>query len=250
MNAETYYTDPRLSATEIKAFALGGEIGYLHARDEKDTPAMKLGRALHCAVLQPENFFKLYAEQKFDGRTKEGKAEKANAEEQGITLISSDDWKSCETAMKLHPHLQLFDTEHEYYTDTLKCKIDAYDPSSRRLVEFKSINEIFNAEKDFWARAYDLQLGHYNRVMEENGIEVNEAIVYFFSPSQGLATTLEIPGDKLAEFKSRAAMFADAILARPNLRDRTENAEKAIIPAAVVGDRPVWVADREDIFLL
>lgn len=250
MNETAYYSDPRLSATEIKAFALGGESGFIHARDEKDSPAMKLGRAIHCAVLQPDEFQKGYAVQKFDGRTKEGKAEKADAEAKGISLLAESDFYACTYAHELIA-MNGLETESEFYTSDCKCKVDALDRESGLLVEFKTISDIFAAEKDFWARAYDLQLGHYANVLSQNGVAIKAVKVIFFAPSQGLTTTLEIDEPRLAEFRSRAAAFAGTILGRKSLfKDRTADFEKARIPSPVLGERPQWVADREDVFLL
>ena len=244
---ETYYADARLSATEIKAFALGGPFALRHARDEKDSPALKLGRAIHAAVLTPEDFHAHYAAQQFDGRTKEGKAEKANAEEQGITLLSQEDFNACVRAEDLLPALQLLETEKEYYTDSLKCKIDGYDRKMARLVEFKTISDIFSAEKDFWARAYDLQLGHYANVLAANGVPVDSCEIVFFSPSQNMSTFIEIAPEQLAEFQERATLFANKALA---VKSQDEKMDMAVLPSAGLGPRPDWVANKEDVFLL
>ena len=42
-----------------------------------DTAALALGRALHCAILEPERFAREYRQKTANGNTKEGKAEAA-----------------------------------------------------------------------------------------------------------------------------------------------------------------------------
>lgn len=68
----------------------------------EETPAMALGTAIHSAVLEPEKFAADYLLMpKLDRRTKDGKAAyedfTAQAEENGQTLISPDDYRACTT---------------------------------------------------------------------------------------------------------------------------------------------------------
>lgn len=56
----------------------------------KQTPALQLGSAVHCAVLEPEEFGKRYALAEFDRRTKEGKAAYQEMLDNGQEGLSAD----------------------------------------------------------------------------------------------------------------------------------------------------------------
>jgi exodeoxyribonuclease VIII len=58
------------------------------------TRAMILGTAVHVALLESERFGETYAPLEFDGRTKEGKAERAANAERGAIGLSSDDYRA------------------------------------------------------------------------------------------------------------------------------------------------------------
>ena len=73
----------------------------LHVRYEMDHPreataAMELGRAVHCAVLEPERFALEFRAVFADGRTKEGKDERAEVEASGATVLNAHDWLKCQ----------------------------------------------------------------------------------------------------------------------------------------------------------
>ena len=59
-----------------------------------DTAALALGRALHCAILEPERFAREYRQKTANGNTKEGKAEAAEAAESGVELLTRADWET------------------------------------------------------------------------------------------------------------------------------------------------------------
>lgn len=51
-----------------------------------------LGTALHAAILEPKVFTDTFRVQTHDGRTREGKAERADAEARGLILLNSDEY--------------------------------------------------------------------------------------------------------------------------------------------------------------
>ena len=57
---------------------------------KKSSPALLLGSAVHCAVLEPEEFGKRYALADYDRRTKEGKAKHQEMLDQGIEGLPFD----------------------------------------------------------------------------------------------------------------------------------------------------------------
>jgi hypothetical protein len=72
---------------------------YVHNRDNpmEDKPHFRLGSAIHCAILEPLRFKDEYVvSQVFDGRTKEGKAAKAEFEaaHQGKFIITDADMEA------------------------------------------------------------------------------------------------------------------------------------------------------------
>jgi exodeoxyribonuclease VIII len=69
------------------------------------TPAMKFGTMFHCRVLQSSEYVRSYHVLSADPRTKDGKAEKAKAEEDGLTVISMPDFeKASRMLQNLHAH--------------------------------------------------------------------------------------------------------------------------------------------------
>lgn len=76
-----------------------------------ETPAMKLGTAIHAAVLEPDVFRDGYlAAPKIDRRTSAGKAAfadlQAKADERGAILLDADDYAACQTIaaqVRTHP---------------------------------------------------------------------------------------------------------------------------------------------------
>jgi len=59
----------------------------------EQTPAMKLGSATGCAILEPELFLQQYWRRTVNGSTKEGKAEKARHEDK--VLLPPAEWAKC-----------------------------------------------------------------------------------------------------------------------------------------------------------
>jgi exodeoxyribonuclease VIII len=65
-------------------------------RPDPSTPSMILGSAIHCAVLEPERFKKVYALQPpGDGRTKAVKEAREELAAAGFIPLKEEDWEAC-----------------------------------------------------------------------------------------------------------------------------------------------------------
>jgi hypothetical protein len=103
MSNADYHAAEGISASGLKLIGrspLHYWAAYLDPNREprEETPALKLGTAIHTAVLEPLRFADEYVvSPKFDRRTKDGKAaaEAFEIENAGKTVISGDDWKTC-----------------------------------------------------------------------------------------------------------------------------------------------------------
>lgn len=174
------------------------EIDGLIPRSE--TPSMRIGSALHCAVLEPENFTKRYAKlpEGIDRRTKAGKAayEQWEAENAGKTILNCNEWATVEAmvnALMAHPKASalLFKTKgeneltvlfrHPLY-DNVECKskIDRFIPAHGLIIDLKtcscaSPSAITSAVKDY---RYDVQGAFYKDAV---GIANNATNTYDLS---------------------------------------------------------------------
>ena len=137
-----YLKAPRISQSALKHF----EKSPAHYKasltiEDKDTKDKRIGRAVHCAVLEPNEFNNRYAvyPEKLDKRTKEGKALFAEFEESAIgkEILSLEEYETAincaksvtdhETVKSLmskgHPEVSIF-TELEGVP--VKCRLDWY----------------------------------------------------------------------------------------------------------------------------
>lgn len=142
-----------------------------------DTQAYKLGRAIHCAVLTPDQFDADYIKAPaVDRRTKEGKAayEAFLTESQGKEVLSPDDFdlalSVADAVIRNQDAVDLLTdciTEQPvFYTDDqtgieCKCRIDAWKPGI--MIDLKTATD---ASTDVFTRealryGYDVQASHY-----------------------------------------------------------------------------------------
>ena len=90
---EEYHKGPGLSSSDLKLLARS-PVHYKTAKaiPPKETDAMRLGTAAHCAVLEPDRFEKEYTvvPEGVDRRTKAGKQRWADLEATGKVVLPSD----------------------------------------------------------------------------------------------------------------------------------------------------------------
>jgi exodeoxyribonuclease VIII len=156
---------------------------YILGNSGETTKAMQIGDALHCLVLEPAIFTSRFAvSPKFDGRTKDGKAGKAQfaSEHAGKSVINEEEFALIDAmanAVHSHPAAayllglggiceeSFFWREEFTGSDVLcKCRPDLRIPSKRILVDLKSTSK--GAGTDAFARTmlnmtYHIQSGHY-----------------------------------------------------------------------------------------
>jgi hypothetical protein len=60
----------------------------------KETPSLRMGRALHAATLEPLSFEQQFKQFQHNGNTKSGKEERAELREQGVTGLNETEWAS------------------------------------------------------------------------------------------------------------------------------------------------------------
>lgn len=137
-----------------------------------DSPAMALGRAVHCAVLEPAAFGDRYVVRPagLDGRTKEGKAWAADARERGLEVLSADDGATvtaCSSAVHDHDAARgllegcLYEQGLTWALDGIACKgrLDALDRGS--VVDLKTCRDMGSFARDFARMSYHGQLAWY-----------------------------------------------------------------------------------------
>lgn len=84
---EQYHKSSAISASGLKQIFLSS-VWHYRRKEYKESDAMRLGSAIHTVLLEPENFERQYITQpKFDGRTAEGKAQKAEFEKNAKNKI-------------------------------------------------------------------------------------------------------------------------------------------------------------------
>jgi hypothetical protein len=151
---------------------------------EKKTPALILGSAVHCAVLEPSEFGKRYAVAPIaDKRTKEGKEIHANFEAsvEGMQIISKDDSIVCERIMEaVQSHSEaslllskLSAIEKVLEWDDCKAKPDGICESLHLIVDLKTTEDAspiafgrsalkyrYDVQAAFYCDGYEAVYGH------------------------------------------------------------------------------------------
>ena len=62
MEDEAYFADPAISNSDLKLFRRSpAHFKYLKEHPKDETPAMRAGKSLHCAILEPDEFMKRHA---------------------------------------------------------------------------------------------------------------------------------------------------------------------------------------------
>lgn len=199
---------------------------WLASAEQRDTPGLLFGRALHALVLEPELFAREWAQQPDFGdlRTKLGKERRDDwlSMHRGMTVVSADDWQRLQAmrdAVMAHPIAgKLFtggvaestaiwtDPEHGLLC---KARMDYYVASRGLVIDLKSTED---ASESAFARSvatyrYHVQHAHYASAFQSLGHE--------------LRAFLFVAVEKAAPFAANVmCLDADAEARGMELRDR------------------------------
>lgn len=228
LSDEEYFNNAALNFTTIKELLKSPKHFWDAMQNPKEkTKAMELGSTIHCAILEPDKFAADYvAEPGLDKRTKaykewaeanEGKVFYNHNELLDIMDAVCQAEQYCE-ALQLIKENKTINEEAFFYgwkDLDLKCKVDAYCPEKKMLIDIKTTTEVqpdkFN--KIIFERAYHLQMAHYVQCLEANDKPVDEVrIVAIGTASPSDVVEFVIPNEvleraerELLELYSRAS---------------------------------------------
>ena len=205
-----YHAGPGLGSSHLREL-LKSPLHYKTSVNlpNKETPAMKLGTAPHCAILEPERFDIEYVEAPVvDRRTKDGKALWGELEQSGKIILTSDEYtKVVEMASSVRKHelasklitggaseqsvyweqsVSLLNVETEIFC---KSRPDYVKPMKKGyvIVDIKTTQDAHISEfqrKAYYKYCYHLQAAHYIRGFESVTGEKVIAFIYIAIESE------------------------------------------------------------------
>ena len=188
MTNEDYHADTSaISASGLKLFARSPAHYYAAYLDpnrieRSPTPAMRVGTATHCAILEPERFSAEYIAlpEGLDRRTKEGKQAYADLLSTGAELLTSDDMSlvvNMACAFRDNATSRaLFDRKHVVEQSIFakvngvacKCRPDFMTADGLMVMDVKTTSDASPESfgKSAWSLGYHIQAAFYRRVIQ------------------------------------------------------------------------------------
>jgi len=190
---DDYFAHPGINCSGLKQI-LRSPMHYKASLEQpfKETNAMQIGSAVHCAILEPNRFYFDYtiAPAGLDKRTKEGKSQWADLVASGKIILSSDEAASISDmaeAVKAHPTasrlLAQGSAEVSVFTEIdgipAKARIDWLIPGSA-IVDLKTTDD---ASPEGFARSvakygYDMQAAWYLDCAEQAELGVGDNFIF------------------------------------------------------------------------
>lgn len=194
MTEAEYAALPGLRASYVKTLdaSTPAHLAARMAAPDADTDALRIGRALHCRILRPDDYAaEFIVSPKFDRRTKDGKAEaEAFAAAAGVrTVVTQDEQSQIDMmadAVRAHPSAsalleiaELRETVAVGQIDGVRCKARIDAIGNGVLIDLKSC---VSAAPRAFARAvceygYDLQMAFYAELARQaDGYDAPESV--------------------------------------------------------------------------
>lgn len=258
MNETEYNEIDAIRATQIKAFATGGELAlYADSYGKReDTPSMAFGRLCHELALLGHTETFVVNDRYPDFRTKEAREWKAEMASKGISIVSADDVARAGCVAKRYAEvcenfdLRVGNVENEVVLvhEGKKAQIDelrTYEGGSL-VIDFKTTSDVNAAARTFWNLRYDLQAGHYtgvvNAVRPENKVSAF-AFVFVETTFPFRAAVIQMRGNELVAATELADQYYAKVSAVLNRNgDHAEQYNPIVLDEDA--HRPLWVVDR------
>jgi hypothetical protein len=235
---EDYHSGPGISQSALSVLArspLHYWSQYVDPDREKREPsaAMKLGSAIHMAVLEPDLFVEAYAvAPKVDRRTKEGKAvwDQFVLEAGHREVISVDDFNTCEeiaAQVRAHPTAKRVFVdgvaeESAYWIDKetgLLCRARPDWMKGSMIVDLKSTDDASHAgfQRSAWNYRYWMQAAWYmDGVEQATGIRPDAFIFAAFEKTAPFACAFYFADEPMLdmgrrEYRKLLRLLADCI---------------------------------------
>lgn len=258
MDIADYHAHPALGSTRLRELLKSPALYKENVR--KDTPALALGSLVHTLVLEPETFPERYVVvPKIDGRTKEGKAQKAALEADPRIAVDGDTMaqaSSCATSIMGHvvyrqirdaqtEHTVMWDETVEWadsdgvtHTSTVKCKA-RFDVVGPWLVDLKTCRDASPSgfSRSIGTYGYHIQAAHYLAGARASGMEPRGFLFACVETSAPYLAAGYLLGDPSLQQGDEERKDALAIYARCVHEDRWPGYNDDRID---VIDLPVW----------
>lgn len=186
--------------------------------EEDPSPALVMGRVVHCLVLEPQKFNDQFCVKPLgtDRRTKEGKAayekwvaanigkDEINHEVEGQARAMADRLRSHTKFAKM---LKEGEAEVSYYAKVdgaiIRARPDLYVPKKALMVDVKTttvnLGDDYALGRQIGDYHYDFQAAYYKDVLVELGFKVDNYILAFVSKDPPFATRLVRIGERTLE---------------------------------------------------
>lgn len=229
--------------------------------DSYQTSAMRLGNALHCALLEPHEFAKRFGRlPEGDGRTRVVKEARAEFEIEGRTALSPSEWdRVLDTSAACYDHeiagsmmRLIHDTELSAVADLtasddstvrVKVRADAWCPAARTVVDVKTTRDLSDRGlQSTMARfGYHRQAWMYLETLTQAGLEADRFMFLWVNSTPGASPDQMIRTTTLPE----AAMLLGAAQTRDALAVYNQCVSTGHWPgrpqATTEIDLPYWV---------
>lgn len=194
---DAYHALSHCSASVLKRLSVSTPLHVRAQLDSRsDTPALRLGRAVHCSVLEPSEFWNRYAvAPRCDRRTKAGKstyAEFADDLGEGVTVLTHDEGEQVlamtEAVSRHRAAAQGLDAAShreitvlgEMYGVACKARLDAMTPEGQWIFDLKTTRALASRqemEREMHRHGYALQLAFYRAMARVAGAPVEACFV-------------------------------------------------------------------------
>lgn len=184
------------SASQLKTLENSTALHLSHRLSTPmDTPAMRVGRALHCGILEPDHLSKRFAvAPKIDRRTKAGKADWLKFEESAgnatvLTQPEGDQVSAMMDAIYKHKFaVDLLDSCSIREATILaalfgapcKSRVDAMSPCGKVICDLKTTGTLASRkemESVMWRYGYGLQMCMYREMIRANGGDCEQVTI-------------------------------------------------------------------------